>query len=168
MPISKSPFGEPVGVFELPSNSGWQEMRWTLLDSVFIHGQNACLCSLELKGRSWDVTDEEFVTGRIVDDHVIQLRQLLIDTAKLAEIEKKLTAWLQRPANIEQELAVSESHQSCVLSIGPEPDVSLADEKPVARLTLSNPSPIDYWFVVDQSCIRLFNDDICRVIHSVE
>ena len=158
---TQDPFGQAEREFTLSSNSGHTEMKFTLLRRLAADDADAYLCTLEITGRNWR---EPFGQGepQVVDDIGVHFHHILVSVPRLAELGNKLTAWLSLPADVEQELAFHTYH-SLFFSLRPEEGIISSDEKPVARLGFAiGPLRGDYGFVVDQSCIRLFQAALDR------
>jgi hypothetical protein len=156
-------FGEPGNEFTLSSNSGREEMKFALLHSIVADTDEACICSLTLKGRNWRELIGKY-QWEIIDDCTVHLHQVLLSVSRLTELYHILMAWLRHPFVIEQELAMHE-YLYFQFSLGPDAGIISSAEKPVARLAFAVGSLRgDFAFVVDQSCIRLFASGIGRAI----
>jgi hypothetical protein len=165
MTDTSGPFGQPENEFTLPSNSGYREMKFTLLRRVVVDHVEACLCSVVLTGRDLcKPIDQE--GWEVADDCTVHLHQVLVSVSRLVGLAKELLAWLQQPIMIEHELALRR-YESLSLSVGPEEGIISSAEKPVARLAFAAAGLRgDYGFVVDQSCIRLFHAALERAIRN--
>jgi hypothetical protein len=151
----------------LRSSSGREEFSGVVTrEALDSQGAGLLLANLSLIGRFWPqppfdavepASDELLTAYSVVLPNVILARNLV------EHLISELTEWLVQPKEIAVELSdVRKTYQSIRISFGEREVLICSLEKPVCTITYaSNSFEVGKWhFVVDQSCIRLFLEEL--------
>ena len=117
---------------------------------------------MRINARIWDGDHEQSAT--------FSADNLVLSTARLRELKDRIEAWLgsTQVGNVafsgEYSLA-ADGYSRLDLIFGPRKDVIASHDKPVVTVGF-NVGRVsgEFFFVTDQSCLRLFADDVVLAI----
>jgi len=143
-----------LDTWEFPSNSGRGSVTATLLDLVEIGDTPTYVVSLSMRvERPWNEASEE-----------VRLKRVEMPRARLHAAQTALAAWLQDHEPLTCSLTADAGSTQLTLSLAPESTFVSSRERPVCRFRFAADLGLEgscAW-VIDQSCVRLWLDDVDR------
>lgn len=119
-------------------------------------------CALRINARIWDGDHEQSAT--------FSLENLVLSAARLRELKDRIETWLGSPnvgsvAFSGKYSLAADSYSTLDLIFCPRNDVIASDDKPVVTIAFHvGRVRGEFCFVTDQSCLRIFADDVIRAI----
>lgn len=153
--------------FTLPSNDGWNAIKFSLISRITVEGENVLVFRIEIDGEYWDRADWKGDGGgqsaELKPDFSVVLQQVLIAEASLDRLSAAPEAWLSdRDGEMDFEFDCPDD-QDLILSVGKWPGFVLGLEKAVFNLSYAAPTrldPLDVKFVVEETCIRSMKNGV--------
>ena len=146
----------------LNSNLSYESIQLTPVSVGETHGE----FELSINGQHWDGDHE----------HAIRLtsESIFLSCDRLRELASQLQAWLESddcgrlPFTGESPLADDNANAELNLIFAARPDTILPVDKPVVTVTYRIGRLVgEFSFVTDQSCLRLFADEINRTVATI-
>lgn len=163
--------------WRLPSNNGWTAFageirrRFALAD-----GRSVLLARIKLSGEFWrrDPLEEDEWSADVVADFDLRLPQFVLDDEALRGLLDRLDTWFIRfdarqaqPAKFEVELAALQGQQlSISFEAGKDRRLTTGHLSCLIRCCSERLKLVEVAFPVDQSCIRLFRDDLQKLLRT--
>ena len=124
---------------------------------------------ISISGNFWNRGDP-IQTASMVLDFRVHLPQVLVSEDGIATLSAHLGMWLEDQSEFECVVSpVGQGDQLLSLALGYDPGLIYSKNKPAFIVSYSRgPAMSGRWaFVVDQSCIRRFLDDLSTNAHSM-
>lgn len=157
--------------WSLPSTSGRDQLMGEFKSlAKDRHGGTVFVTDLRISGLFWPRL-QIGASSALTADYDVSLPQVLVDWRALDDLIVALGAWLEQPRPISIELCPAPAKdQSLVRSVGDVAGLITAADKPGCRIRYTGTvfRGGDWAFVVDQSCIRIFYDDLCAARAIIE
>ena len=122
-------------------------------------------CAFTINARIWNGDQKQSAT--------FSADNLVLSAARLRELRDRIEAWLGSTqvgtAAFSGEYSLAaDGYSRLDLIFGPRKDVIASNDKPVVTVGF-NVGRVsgEFWFVTDQSCLRLFVDDVIRALPDV-
>jgi hypothetical protein len=162
-------------VFESPfqwnlySSNGRSSFSGTIKRELRLDSEEILLAEISVKGRWIDRAEREISFIELSDEYHVTLSQVLLQKQSVRQLVSQLAGWLgsPTPGPIEVSSAVQDQHLD--IYIGPSRWTKIL---PDVRLELRYSSmefESGVWsFPIDQSCIRIFFDELSAVVSASE
>jgi hypothetical protein len=132
----------------------------------------AVLVKLSITGNFWprdDLASGSLGDARSILDFSVQLPQVVIAERSLYEFARDLTDWLDTPSHVEADLSFDKS-QSLSVSLGIRDELLSKIDRPACTIAYSSERMLrgEWVFIVDQSCIQLFRNDLDELLSKLQ
>jgi hypothetical protein len=152
----------------LPDSSGRDRLIGEFRDIYKGPDGQAILCvAISISGEFWRLPISD---PQLADDYKVCLPQVLCNWQAVDELILELGEWLDRPKPIKIDLASKiRGHQTFSIEFSKTHRLITTGEKPACTVTYSGTNFLQgVWsFVVDQSCIRIFHDELRAAFRDV-
>ncbi len=151
-------------LWSLPSNDGWNKCYGRITDKWEDSNNGTLFLSdISIEGVFYE-RNKEIADAKLLPDFLVKLPQVVIPEANFKSLITELEQWLISAKEISIELS-GVLHQSFILSFVIDKKFICSMDKPVCKILYSaERMNFGEWnFIVDQSCIRLFKDDLIKM-----
>ncbi|MEK8020580.1 MAG: hypothetical protein VSS75_027250 [Candidatus Parabeggiatoa sp.] len=153
--------------WSLLSADGWNKVTGTFIRKwMSLEDDVLLLTDISITGDFWQRDKEEVNDAKITLDFRVQLPQVIIKENALKELIIEIDKWFSEPREIGIELS-NVCYQSFQITFGMKDEFICSPDKPVCTIQYSSDSRMkmgEWNFVVDQSCLRLFRDDLNLIL----
>ncbi len=148
--------------FSLTSNSGREQTTFRLDDCDL--DRPSCTLSVHSSAQFWDARADIGGAG-LVPERTVEFHQVGTDWQRLGGLNASLREWLRSAMPFGAVLANNDRSKLGV-QIGVSADLISSADKPVFSLTyeVGTMVRLSWRYVVDQSCIRVFSDELGTVL----
>ncbi len=148
----------------LPSNDGWNKFTGKIIEKrIDSNYESIFLVSISIEGSFWQ-RNKQVKYAELHPDFLVHLPQVNITETALKNLIDSFEQWLMIPYEFSIELSGVE-FQSLLLNFCVDKNYICSIDKPVCKIQYSaeRMSAGEWNFIVDQSCIRLFKEDLDNI-----
>lgn len=158
----------PEAQWHLPASSGRDQLEGTFKWQRKNDDGLTLLCTdITIKGEFWLHVNKATDTSDTTPNYYVRLPQLLCDWRSVDELITQLDEWLESPKEISVD--IGSRYQHFTVSFGKSDQLISSLDKPACRIAYSGGLVFqgEWLFDVDQSCIRIFRDELREALNSI-
>ena len=145
----------------LSSSDGWNQFKLEINKSFSDNESNILyIAEVNILGNFWE-RSKPVNKAELVTDFSVSLPQIIIKKHEIGDLIEGLKRWLDFPQEIKINISTHEE-QTMSIHLGIDDDFICSVGKPVCSIRYSSArmKNSEWKFVVDQSCVTLFLNDL--------